>query len=502
MPPDDDGDNVVHLGKKSRKLRNPPAGVVVISPSAPLVIAQIFLDHTYGDPRRAKLIRHRGGFYQWNGSSWSDNGEEPLRAELYEYLAGCFRPAKQGNGIEPVQPNIKLVTEVLSALRALALIAYEIEPPVWLGDDQKPPHPKEIVAFKNGLLHLPTLELISPTPEFFNLTALGVAWDENAEKPSHWFDFLQQLWPDDSESINTLQQIFGYCLTPETRLQKAFMIIGPPRSGKGTIGRVLGALVTSANTASPTLSGLSRQFGRQSLIGKTLALIGDARVGWDTDPVAIAEHLLSITGEDQVTVERKNKPDWIGKLTIKFLVLCTELPTMTDDSAGIASRFIVLRLISSFLGKEDQELTTKLLRELPGIAVWAVAGWQALFGKSGGKINQPKSAQGYADDLQDLVAVVKNYLDERCDFNPNYFIRKTYLYEDHCSWRTTRGFPSITQKTFGAKLRAAFPGLDDYRPRADVGSQGEIQDDGTAPSDSNQDNKRPRHYRGLRLQSP
>ena len=332
------------------------------------------------------------------------------------------------------------------------------------------------------------------------LTALGVAWDENAKKPSRWFDFLQQLWPDDPESINALQQIFGYCLTPETKLQKAFMIIGPPRSGKSTIGRVLGALVTSANTASPTLSGLSRQFGRQSLIGKTLALIGDARVGWDTDPVAVAEHLLSITGEDQVTVERKNKPDWIGKLTIKFLVFCTELPEMTDDSAGIASRFIVLRLIRSFLGKEDEELTTKLVGELPGIAVWAVAGWQALFGQKGGKISQPQSAQGYADDLKDLSSDIKNYLDERCDFNPNYFILKDFLYKDHCSWRTARGLPSITRATFGTKLRAAFPALDDYRPRTDVGDQGKTEDDGTA-GDGNQRDKRPRYYRGLRLQS-
>jgi putative DNA primase/helicase len=58
-----------------------------------------------------------------------------------------------------------------------------------------------------------------------------------------WLDFLNDLWPDDAESIDTLQEIAGYLLTARTDLQKFFMIIGPPRSGKGTIIRVLTALL-------------------------------------------------------------------------------------------------------------------------------------------------------------------------------------------------------------------------------------------------------------------
>src|SRR5262245_42248056 len=36
----------------------------------------------------------------------------------------------------------------------------------------------------------------------------------------------------------TLQTWFGYNLTPDTSLQKIAALVGPPRSGKGTIGRV------------------------------------------------------------------------------------------------------------------------------------------------------------------------------------------------------------------------------------------------------------------------
>jgi putative DNA primase/helicase len=327
--------------------------------------------------------------------------------------------------------------------------------------------------------------LTKPTPEFFNLSALDLDWDDNAPEPKRWLSFLHQLWPDDPEAIDTLRQIFGYCLTCSVKLQKAFMIVGPIRSGKGTIGRVLTALIGRRNTASPTLSSLGSHFGRASLIGKHLALIGDAKIGRDSDPVLIAEHILEITGEDGVTIPRKNLPDWTGRLSIKFVVLCTEVPKMTDDSAGIAFRFIILRLMTSFLGREDPDLTDKLIQELPSIAVWAVAGWHSLFGKGGaGKITQPKSGQGDVDDLRDLSSDIKQYLDERCDFAPDFFVEREVLYRDYSSWREAQGLRTINKAVFGKKLRAAFPRLDNSRPWAESGT----------------DSGRPRYYAGLRLQ--
>ena len=57
-------------------------------------------------------------------------------------------------------------------------------------------------------------------------------------------------------SIATLQEIVGYCLTSDTSQQKAFLIVGPLRSGKGTIVRVLEHLVGIDNKVNPTLAEL------------------------------------------------------------------------------------------------------------------------------------------------------------------------------------------------------------------------------------------------------
>ena len=89
---------------------------------------------------------------------------------------------------------------------------------------------------------------------YFSTNALEFDFSLDAPEPTLWLDFLTQLFGDDIESIETLQEWFGYLLTPDTRQQKIFMLIGPPRSGKGTIARVLESLIGRANVAGPTLA--------------------------------------------------------------------------------------------------------------------------------------------------------------------------------------------------------------------------------------------------------
>ena len=50
--------------------------------------------------------------------------------------------------------------------------------------------------------------------------------------------------------------------------------------------------------------------------------------------------------------------------SVRFTILTNELPRLTDASGAIASRFVILKLTESFLGREDKELDVKLADEL------------------------------------------------------------------------------------------------------------------------------------------
>src|SRR5206468_2564202 len=131
----------------------------------------------------------------------------------------------------------------------------------------------------NGLFNLRTGRLSKHTPQFFSNVLLPFSFDRNAPRPTRWLSFVDELFDDDKESIETLQEVAGYFLKPDTSLQKIFVIVGPPRSGKGTAARVITGLLGRENVASLTLASFQSNFGLQSLIGKSLAIISDARLG-------------------------------------------------------------------------------------------------------------------------------------------------------------------------------------------------------------------------------
>jgi putative DNA primase/helicase len=213
--------------------------------------------------------------------------------------------------------------------------------------------------------------------------------------PRRWFAFLQELWGDDAETIAALQEMFGYLVSGDTRQQKMFLLVGPKRGGKGTIGRVLTRMIGRHNVAGPTLASLGTNFGLQDLIAKPVAVISDARIGKRSDGSLIAERLLSVSGEDLQNVDRKYLTPWSGYLPTRFVILTNELPRFADSSGALASRFIVLMLHKSFYDQEKPELTDELCGELPGIFNWSLDGLQRLRARARGFCSRSRAKKPF-----------------------------------------------------------------------------------------------------------
>lgn len=456
-------------GKEAEQREERPSTAIDVR--APYDVARLILARDFTVEGRRTLHRHRGGFYHWNGTAYPEIDEAYLRHRLYPFLDQCT------TGERPAKPNAAMVSDVLDALRAASHLDDSVAAPAWL--DQVPDLPAgEIIACTNGLLHLPTLTLLPHSPAFFGHNALDFGFERDAPEPRQWLGYLNQLWPDDQSSIDTLQEIFGLAVTGETKHQKGFLIIGPKRSGKGTIARVLTRVVGIDNTVAPMLASLGTNFGLAPLIGKRVAVISDARIGGRADQHVIAERLLSITGEDAITVDRKFRDAWTGRMQTRFLILSNELPRLPDASGALVSRFIVLLLVNSFYGREDLKLFDRLLTELPGILNWSIAGWQRLAKR--GHFVQPRSALDAVQQLEDLASPIGAFIREECETGTGHRVETSRLFHAWSSWceRHGRDRPGTAQ-TFGRDLRAALPWLKMSQPR-----QGE---------------ERLRFYEGLRL---
>ena len=362
------------------------------------------------------------------------------------------------------------VANVLMGLQAKARLPHDMEPPAWIGDDAPPWDLADVLLTKDGIVHLPTLVADSPeymrpaTPRLFAQSALDYGFRPDAPRPDVLLQFLEQLWPGDSDSISTLQEWCGYCLTPDTRQQKILMLVGPKRSGKGTIARLLRATIGKQNVAGPTLASLGTNFGLWPLIGKSLAIISDARLGGRTDSQIVVERLLSISGEDALTIDRKNLEPLTCKLPTRLMILSNELPRLGDSSGALASRMILLRLRESFYGREDHDLSEKLLAELPSILLWSIEGWRRL--RERRHFRQPDSALEMLGDFTDLASPVTAFLHEKCNVGPQHEIPRHDLFAAYCEWAKANGRKYIEDEAgFGRDLRAALPALVDPQHR-------------------------------------
>jgi putative DNA primase/helicase len=448
---------------------------------------------------RDALIFWREEFLHWTAGAYQPLTDREVKAGVTACIKGEFdrqwrlkdrrRREKQerrheGNGAadgddeDKPPPQVQKVTapltrDVMQALASISLVPSTVDTPAWLGQDAPPWPPDEILVGRNGCVHLPSLiagaaGLAPPTPRLFTRNALDYELDLDAPAPMAWLDFLRRLWPDDPQAVPALQEWFGYCLLPDTSQQKILMIVGPRRSGKGTIARVLRRLVGLANVCAPTLAGLGTNFGLWPLLGKTLAVISDARLSGRTDAAIVTERLLSISGEDAQTIDRKNLSQVTCKLSVRFVILTNELPRLNDASGALVGRLIVLRQTRSWYGEEDAGLTERLLAELPGILLWAIEGWRRL--RERGRFVQPESGLQLVESMEDLASPIGEFVRERCEVGAGHEAPVKDLFAAWKAWCEEKGRKEPgTEASFGRDLRAAVPHLDHRRPRTDGG---------------------------------
>jgi putative DNA primase/helicase len=430
----------------------------------PMQSAQMFHDTL---PEGGRILFWRGEFYSWAGDRYVVRDRVWIEQRLYHWSAGCdtWRMNRDGSHeVVAFDPTADAIGNIVHALRAVCYADLP-EPQCWIEERTGDLPASEIIAFRNGFLHWPTRRLLASTDRLFCTSALEFDYDPIAEQPAEWLAFLQGLWPEDPESIQVLGEMFGYLLTDDTSQQKAFMLIGPPRSGKGTILRVLESLVGYANRVSPSLSSLGMQFGLQPLIGKRLAMISDARLSGRADQQPIVENLLRVSGEDTISVPRKNITDWTGKLPTRFVFASNELPAFSDASAALANRFVMFQFTTSFLGREDLGLTARLLRDLPGIVLWALEGLDRL--RQRGHLIRPQSADELHADMVEQTSPIRAFVEDCCIVGDGNQVDRDDLFGAWRKWCETQGRDHPGTKVgFGRQLAAAFPEIKRAQPRA------------------------------------
>ncbi len=432
---------------------NIPTVGTLPSPSNPMAVAREIVSLT----KTADTIRWwRGDFYRWTDTRWEIWPEPDVRSWLYQCTENAMYtiPGKDGKPDQHPDwaPNKRTISDLIDALgHGVVFRQAALESDDGTG----------FIAFTNGVLDLRTRRLLPHSPERFNLHSLPFAYDPTATCPT-WRRFLDEVQPhregipDEQQGQQYLQEWYGYSASGRTDLQKIASLIGPSRCGKGTIARVLTAMLGSDAVTAPTLSKMVGSFGEESFIGKSLAIFGDIR--WNSRHAAEAVPIfLGISGEDWQTINRKNRIAWEGKLGIRFVLMSNDAPTFNDASGALSVRLIHLEFTESFEGREDTELTKKLLTELPGIFNWALDGLDSLTAR--GRFVPPANDNDLAAQVARLSSPETAFVQDCCTFDVDGGLSLNALYEAFRNWCDDEGKEAIpTKEVFSRNLQSAFRG--------------------------------------------
>lgn len=437
----------------------------------------------WDDRHRVQLRYYREEWYQWNGQNYqvvSDAAfEAMICAQVQHVVDEMVRRMVGVDGFVAPKVSKTVVSNVVMHMKSLVAIPEKQDAPLISADPncdlyQKIYIPGNVISFRNGLLELKVqdeLELLPHDPRFFTVNGLTYRYDPDAKCPV-WEKFLHQVfWDEDAQSVDRqkvslLQEWFGLNLVHDLSFHKILNLIGPPRSGKGTICNVLTELVGEENVASPQLNQLLKDTGLAQLVGKQTAIVADSRIGGTmADRELMVAMLLSISGDDYVSVGRKYKSDLKIKLPCRFTIAANMLGVLPDASGALAARSLFLETSQSFVGREDRSLLSKIRVELPGIFNWAMEGLIRLKGL--GDFLQPMASMHLVRQAEAIQNPLGEFIKEFCDIGPTYRYDKKVIYSWADAWYISNKLKTPPFHIFSGNLYAATGNrVRSGRPRA------------------------------------
>lgn len=316
----------------------------------------------------------------------------------------------------------------------------------------------------NGVLNLETGTLLQHSSDYMMLEQSPVIYGPDAECPkfrSYLDDTLDPQYHD------TLAEIFGYSIWPRYDAQRAVILFGPPRTGKGTLLRMLQELLGKDYYSSVNLQDLiGDRFKRAELFGKRANISGDL----PATPIKDPQIFQNLTGGDDVTVEFKYSQNFKMTNAAKLIFSANKLPRLYRDDDAFYTRWVIIPVEHSFVGHEDPsiEAALKTPEELSGILNWALDGLQRLRDNRWQFSTHIDGLTMYRWHSKPETA----FLEEICEASEDGYVLKTELVAAYNEWARRSGFPPATSmNAFGRAIGDQMIIPVDGRFRPSVGGQ-------------------------------
>jgi len=209
------------------------------------------------------------------------------------------------------------------------------------------PLPGGWIQFDNMTIDIHTGDEFQAEPSRFYTSPIPHNISTSSDTPN-----IDQLFTDwvGEDMKQILYEVCAYCMLPSYTIHRMFWFLGTGRNGKGRFMALIRKIIGTPNTTSTDLERLAdSRFESAKMFKKLVAFVGET----DHNILKRTNLLKSLTGDDPISAEFKNKEPFDFFNTAKILIATNSLPGIEDKTDGWYSRNIIIDFPNQFSEGKD-----------------------------------------------------------------------------------------------------------------------------------------------------
>ncbi len=309
------------------------------------------------------------------------------------------------------------------------------------------------IAFKNGVLDLETHELLGFSKDYHVGNKLPVNYNPDADVS--FVTKALSTWANHNEKAELLlQEILGSVITNNCNLQKSFILVGKPDSGKSAFLEAIQLLVGSDNYSNLQISDFKKETYLAELYDK-LVNCGD-----DIDSITLKNTGLfkRLVSHNKVIAKQLYDQPFSFEPKATLVFAANVLPNIVDKGGDIRKRLVVVSFENSLQNKSSDRVNNFMAQmntqeNLEALALMAVSGLQRL--RNNG---YQYTAVDYAEELlseedeDPTLFYLRNIVTESDLINkPVADAYKAYL-----DWAKKEAEVPVASRTFGSYVKREY----------------------------------------------
>ena len=426
--------------------------------------AQLPLD-SHGDVRNARAFAHkwrgqlvcvttRGKWLQWHDQKWQLCEKDEHIAHAKQCCSDILASATAMFGANP-ETGKRLVADAMAAHnlpKIIAMLKLAVSEPGMAVTDRELDADPMLLGVQNGIVDLHRGHLLFNYPEMRVTRYCNADFVEDAPCP-RWITFLNQIFQEDEETIESVQRLLGYTLTGLVTEEVLVICYGHGSNGKSVFSNVIHKIIGGYATTSPPSLLTARKADDTSprndlaaLAGARYVSINELQAGDRLDEQVVK----MLAGREPISARFLHREYFEYMPNFTAWLRTNHKPIITGGDDGIWRRLVVLAFRRKFDGDEkDPSLEGKLLAERDGILQWMLDGTRKYL-KDGLKLS-PRIRQENATYRKDSD-LIGEFLEDAMEVDTTAKINQQTTYELWKQWCIDNGFRVSSKKSFTQRL--------------------------------------------------